>query len=130
MAMMAGVLLLAGLVACGAFDDFLEQSVTTDNLVLRASCSEVSDDDRVIGDGNDDGVIQIGASDITVEFAPGAVLRGAKKGTRPDEYKGYGIRINGQKNVTLRNVRVHGYWCGIWATHADGLTIEDADASD
>lgn len=103
--------------------------VEADDTVIRKSCRVVIPKGTTILDTNGNGVIQIAASDIVVEFAEGSVLRGAAQDTRPDAYKGYGIRIKGRKNVTLRGTNVHGFWGGIWATDADGLTIEDVDAS-
>ncbi len=60
----------------------------------------------------------------------GSVLRGSPADTRPDEYKGYGIRLNGHAGVTIRGARISGFWCGLWATKADGLALEGLDASD
>ena len=105
-------------------------TVESDDTVISQSCRVVVPAEMVIADTNGDGVIQIGASDIVVEFAAGSVLRGSPQGTRPDEYKGYGIRLNGHANVTVRNARISGYWCGLWATKAPGVTLEDIDASD
>lgn len=104
--------------------------LTSAGTVIDKSCRIEIAPGTVLEDKNDAGVIQIGASDITIELADGAVLRGSSKSTRPDEYKGYAIRLNGQKNVTIRNARISGYWCGIWATKADHLTLERIDASD
>ena len=104
--------------------------VTSDNVVIDKSCRVVIPAGTVIEDADDNGVIQIGASDITIEFAVGSVLRGSALDTPPDEYKGYGIRLNGYKNVAIRNATVSGYWGGLWLTKADGLTLEGIDASD
>jgi parallel beta-helix repeat protein len=104
--------------------------VTADDTVITESCRVVIPPDLVIEDVNDDGVIQIGASDIEIEFVPGSVLRGTPPGTRPDEYRGYGIRLNGHQHVSICNARISGYWCGLWATHASGLTLDGIDASD
>ncbi len=104
--------------------------LTGDDTVIKTSCRIEIPAGAVIQDKNNDGVIQVGASDITIEFAEGSVLRGTPKDGRPDEYKGYGIRLNGHKKVTIRNARISGYWCGLWASKADGLMLEGIDASD
>lgn len=104
--------------------------VTADDTVIAQSCRVVIPPGLVIEDVNNDGVIQIGASDIEIEFAEGSALRGAPAGTRPDEYRGYGIRLEGHTHVSICNARISGYWCGLWATHADGLTLDGLDASD
>jgi len=104
--------------------------VTADDTVITESCRIVIPPGTVIEDANNDGVIQIDASDIEIDFAEGSELRGAAPGTRPDEYRGYGIRLNGHHNVSICHARISGYWCGLWATQADGLTIDGIDASD
>ncbi len=105
-------------------------TVSTDNAVITKSCRIVIPPGTVIEDADNNGVIRIDASDITVEFAPGSVLRGSPDDRPPDEYRGYGIRITGQRDVTIRGARISGFWCGLWATDADGLVLEEIDASD
>ncbi|MFQ5805255.1 MAG: right-handed parallel beta-helix repeat-containing protein [Phycisphaerae bacterium] len=104
--------------------------VTADDTVISQSCRVVIPPGTVIEDANGDGVIQIAASNIEIEFAEGSVLRGSPPDTRPDEYRGYGIRLNGRQNVSICDARISGYWCGLWATGADGLTLDRIDASD
>ena len=71
--------------------------------------------------------IVISGSNITVDF-DGAVLRGTPATTEPDERTGLGVLVTG-KNVTIRNLRVHGYKVGLWAQDADGLKLVDSDFS-
>ena len=104
--------------------------VTSPGTVISRSCRVVIPAGAVLPDKLGRGAIRIGASDIEIEFAKGSVLRGSPASTDPDEYKGVGIRLNGHRNVTIRGARVHGFWCGIQATEAHGLTLEGADASD
>ena len=105
-------------------------TVTRDNTTIDRSCRVRIKPGTVIEDADNNGVIQIVASDIRVEFEPTAHLRGAARGTQPDAYRGFGIRIVGQKNVQLAHLRISGYKAGVWATRCDGLLIEDADVSD
>ncbi len=104
--------------------------VTADDTTVSKSCRLAIPAGRVIADADGDGVIHVAAPGIVIEFAPGAVLRGSKLGVRPDEYRGVGIRLNGHRNVTIRNARLHGYWCGLWASKANGLVLDGVDASD
>jgi len=104
--------------------------VTSDDVSISESCRIVIPAGTVIEDENNNGVIRITASNIEVEFAPGSVLRGSPKDKRPDEYKGYGIRIEGQSNVRIRGARVSGFWAGLWASGTDYLKLEAIDASD
>jgi parallel beta-helix repeat protein len=105
-------------------------TLTSDNTVLTQSCRLVIPPGTVIKDADTNGVIQIGAPNLVIEFAEGSILRGSSPSTRPDEYKGYGIRLNGHASVTIRGARLSGFWCGLWATKADHLTLEAIDASD
>jgi parallel beta-helix repeat protein len=104
--------------------------VTSDDVRIAQSCTIVIPADTIIEDSNGNGVIQVVASDIEIAFAPGTHLRGSPQDRPPDEYKGYGIRIEGQSNVTIKGARVSGFWSGIWATRADGLALDTVDASD
>jgi len=105
-------------------------TVEKNDTAITQSCRIVVPKDVVIEDKNDNGVIQVGASDIVIEFAAGAVLRGARKDTPPDEYHGCGIRLNGHAGVTLRGATISGYRSGVWATRADRLIVEGVDVSD
>jgi len=107
-----------------------EVHVTSDDVTISQSCRIIIPADTVIEDKNNNGVIRIVASDIEIEFAPGSVLRGSPKNRRPDEYKGFGIRIEGQSNVTIRGAKISGFWAGLWATGTNELTLEAIDASD
>ena len=107
-----------------------QRHVVSDDVLITESCRIVIKDGKVIEDGNGNGVIQVGASDIVIEFARGAVLRGSPSDWRPDAYRGYGIRINGHENVIIRGACIHGFWGGLWATKAHGLTLDSLDVSD
>lgn len=71
--------------------------------------------------------ITIEGDGIVVDFN-GAVLLGAEDFTRPDLFAGTAIRVKGH-NVTIKNVRVHGYKVGLLAQHVDSLKILDSDFS-
>jgi parallel beta-helix repeat protein len=102
-------------------------AVDRDNLVIRESCRVVVPATAII-DADNDGVIQISADGVTIDFA-GATLSGAGRNATPDTFKGFGVRITG-RNVTLKNAKVSGFEGGIYATGADGLTLENCDVSD
>ncbi len=104
--------------------------VTADNTVISRSCRVVIPMDAVIKDTDGNGVIQVGAPDIEIEFTAGSVLRGSPPETRPDAYTGFGVSLNGHAGVTIRGARVSGFWCGLHAKKADDLTLEGIDASD
>jgi parallel beta-helix repeat protein len=104
--------------------------VTADDVEIGESCTVVIPPGTVIEDTNGNGVIQIVASNIEVRFAAGSRLRGAPAGRLPDEYRGYGIRLRGHSNVTIRDARISGFWGGLWATDAHDLTLDAVDVSD
>ena len=104
--------------------------VTAPGTVITQSCRVVIPPSVVIRDIDGQGVILVGAPNIEIVFVQGSVLRGSPAETRPDEYKGYGIRLNGQAGVTIRGAQISGFWCGLWATKADRLALESIDGSD
>lgn len=126
-----------GLVFLGVLAMRPAESATLPTLTLKSggtvitqSCRIVIPKGTILTDAGDKGAIQVGADNVEIEFAKGSVLRGSGKDTRPDEYKGYGIRLNGHSGVTIRGAHISGFWCGLWATKADGLTLDTIDASD
>ncbi len=100
--------------------------VDRDDVRITESCRVQVKGDR-IADAQGDGVIHIVADGVTVDFQ-GETLRGAALDAPPDTFSGVGVRITG-KNVTLRGLIVQGFKTGIWATSADGLTIDACDVS-
>ncbi len=120
--------LMVSVAATGAEWPIIE--VTAPNTVITQSCRVVIPPGAVIRDVRDQGVIRVGAPNIEIEFVSGSVLRGSPTDMRPDEYNGYGIRVSGYAGVTIRGARISGFWCGLWATNANGLVLEGLDASD
>ncbi len=76
----------------------------------------------------DSPVIVIRGDDITVDFA-GAVLEGIAPAAEPDLARGLAIRIDGGRNISVRNARVRGYRIGLLARGTRGLTLEANDLS-
>ncbi len=114
--------------ASGAEPPIVE--VRAPHTVITQSCRIVIPAGAVLRDADDEGVIIVGAPNLDIEFASGSVLRGSPTDARPDEYKGYGLRLNGHPGVTIRGARISGFWCGLYASKANGLVLEDIDASD
>lgn len=73
------------------------------------------------------GPIQISGDNLDLDFR-GVTLRGTSATADPDARKGTGIVVTG-KNVTVRNLAVHGYKIGLEARGARGLKILDSDLS-
>lgn len=104
-------------------------TVTRDDTLLTRSCRILIPAGTAIADANNDGVIQVGANNLTIEFMPGSELRGASADTPGDKLSGMGIRVAGHKAVTVRNARIHGFKNGLVATRADRLTVAGGDFS-
>ena len=104
--------------------------IRTSGVVITQSCRIFIPPGTILSDPADAGAIQIGASDITIAFAPGSVLRGSPREKHPDDYRGYGIRVNRHTGVIIRDAQISGFWCGLWASQADDLLLEGIDASD
>ncbi len=110
-------------------------NLTADHTKIAQSCIIHIAPGTVIADADGDGVIEVDADNITIEFDQGSLLKGAATGTGPnqvpwDQLTGCAIRINNHKNVTLKNLSISGYKVGVHATTADGLKIESADIHD
>lgn len=76
----------------------------------------------------DSSVIVIRGDDITVDFS-GATLRGTSQNADPDEGAGLAIRVEGGRNITIRNARVHGYKIALLARGTRNLRLFDNDFS-
>lgn len=98
--------------------------ITADDTKITESCVIEIAPDAVIADANGDGVVHVAANDITIEWAPGSVLRGAPTAAPDDTHTGVGINIRGHTNVTIKGGEVRGFKVGIDAEHTDQLTID------
>ena len=95
-----------------------EVRVTSDDTVITRSCRIVIPAGTRIPDLNTNGVLQIAADHVTIDFAPGTVLQGAPDQAPGDALRGIGIRIDGHRGVTVRGARVRGFFNGLVATAA------------
>ncbi len=104
-------------------------TVSAPHTVIDHSCRIVIAPGTIIPDADSTGALQITADDITIEFAEGSTLAGAPTDADPDTLAGIGLRLNGHKNITVKNLRIRGYKIGLRATDCPGLTIDTADLS-
>lgn len=74
------------------------------------------------------GALVIEGDNITVDFN-NAKLKGSSGKTRPDEFYGVAVIINGGKNITIKNLVAKGYKVAVLARNVDGLKIENCDFS-
>lgn len=104
--------------------------IDRDNIEIRTSVIIEPGVYRV-ADADGNGVLQVRASGVTVEFAPGALLLGtADETATPDTYAGTGIRIENARNVTIVRPQIGGFKVGVHATNANGLTLTDGEFRD
>lgn len=101
----------------------------TDDVQITASATMALPEGVVFADVNRNGVIHITTDGVTLDFTDSPPLRGAPEGTPGDELEGIGVYIDGAKDVTIKGLRAHGYRCAIFASNADGLTIDGGDFS-
>ncbi len=104
--------------------------VDRDNVVIDRSCTVKIKPGAVIKDRDNNGVVHIKASNISVEFSGDAILRGAEERFPHEQMTGTGVRIDGHSNVQIRGLRASGFKAGLHATNASGLVIEGGDFSD
>lgn len=82
-----------------------------------------------VADPNKNGVIQIGADNVTLDLH-GAVLLSSKPLKADQEaFEGIGIAINGHKDVTIKGGAVRGFRWNIRAEGCQGLKIVGCDVS-
>jgi parallel beta-helix repeat protein len=105
-------------------------TLTKDDTAITQSCVIEIPSGAVIEDANQDGVLHINADNVTVRFKSGAELRGAGSGTPWNQLRGIGVRIQGHRNVTLKDLRVRGFKNGVVASDANGLVVDGGDYSD
>jgi len=99
--------------------------VTADNTQIHQSCLIRIAPGLVLADTDGNGVLHIMADGITVQFAQGTVLRGAADEAPGDTLKGIGVRVHGHSAVTLSNMEISGFRCGILATETYGIKVHD-----
>jgi len=103
--------------------------LTVEDSKLARSCRVRIPPGVVLHDAEGDGVLQVVADGVTLEFEPGSHLLG-NHGAPWDELTGVGVNVQGVRGVTLRGLRASGFQVGVLATQADGLVLEDCDVSD
>jgi parallel beta-helix repeat protein len=76
----------------------------------------------------DSAVVVVRGDDVNIDFA-GATVAGLSARAEPDEANGVAIRVEGGRNVTIRNARIRGYKIAILARGTRGLRLLDNDLS-
>ena len=71
-------------------------------------------------------LITVRGDNITLDLS-GVTLEGSHPDSAPDRARGVAIRVEGGRNVVIRNGRVRGYRFGVMARGTRGLEIRDVD---
>src|SRR5688572_1975015 len=80
-------------------------------------------------DDNAHAVIHVRGDDVTIDFA-GVTLDGAPPAdATPDQFRGTAVRIDGGKNVTIKNLVVRGYKVAVHARDVERLHLSNCDFS-
>ncbi len=115
--------------------------VDHDDYRITGSCRISIPPGTIIEDDEGNGVIQVAADYVYIEFAEGSQLlgragiddwlaRGTDKGEGWDTLTGTAITVNGHEGVEIVGANIRGYRNGIVATDAPGLMIVDATLTD
>lgn len=115
--------------------------VDHDDFRITKSCKISIPPGTIIEDVEGDGVIQIGADYVYIEFIDGSLLqgragiddwlaRGTGKGEDWDTLTGTAITIDGHAGVEIVGANIRGYRNGIVASDAQELMVRDATLTD
>ncbi len=102
---------------------------SADQIVITQSGTVKLPSDMVLPGGDTPGsaAVVIRGDGLVVDFA-GASLYGSPITAEPDARKGFGLVIEGN-DITVKNLRVHGYKIGVFASGARNLELHNIDAS-
>ncbi len=79
-------------------------------------------------DSLDQPVLTIEGDGTVVDFQ-GATFTGTMLKDQPDQFKGLAILVKNGKNITIKNLKIHGYKVALMAVGVEGLRIQDCDFS-
>jgi hypothetical protein len=112
-----------------SFTSLAQEKTLKNGMVLRSSQKiKAGSYSFKASDSLDRGVIIIEGSDIIIDFN-NAVIKGGLQGEAPDQFKGIAVYIRSGKNITIKNLSVHGYKVALLARNIEGLKIENCDLS-
>ena len=98
-------------------------AIDRDNIAITQSV-RIKPGVYTVKDADSNGVLHVEKDGVEIDFQ-GATLQSADPRTLDlTRVEGMGIFLDGHKNVTIRNAKVHGYFFNIKAVHAAGLKLE------
>jgi parallel beta-helix repeat protein len=102
--------------------------IDRDNTVVTQSV-RIRPGEYRIKDADENGVLRITGDNVLVDFQGATLAAMPVVGADLSQAQGVGVVIEGAKNVTIRNAKVHGYFFNIRAVKAPGLKLEGCDVS-
>ena len=97
-------------------------------MVISTTTSVPAGEYRLASADRDHPAIVIRGSNITVDFS-GVTLRGGDADADPDTFTGLAVLVDGGENVTIKNLRAHGYKIGLLARRSPKLHVTGSDFS-
>jgi parallel beta-helix repeat protein len=82
-----------------------------------------------VGDTRGRAIFDVAGDDLTLDFT-GVVIDGSKQGARADQFGGTGLRADGCKRLTVKNLTVRGCKVGMHFVDCEELTVTGCDVSD
>lgn len=73
--------------------------------------------------------IHVAADGVTLDLQGSVLCAYDAEKVAPDRLEGVGIRIDGRRNVTIRNAVIHGFRYNVLANDCEGLRLENCDVS-
>lgn len=117
------IILLAVTLACHTGSHTLKSGQITKSTICKKELHQINTDSL-----SDLAYITITEDNIEIDFN-NSTIDGRQKGRLPDTYTGIAIHIKDCKNITLRNVNIHGFKIAILAENVSDLKILSADVS-
>ena len=122
---LSGIAALRSGTTAGAENDLV---IDRDNIVVTRSV-RIRPGEYRIKDADENGVLRITGENVVIDFQGATLAAMPVIGADLSQAQGVGIAVEGAKNVTIRNAKVHGYFFNIRAIKAPGLKLEGCDVS-
>lgn len=122
-------------VACAAILPAVPPAAAAADLAIDRAGIGVTESVRIrpgryrVADPDGRGVLRVKTDGVVIDFQGATLEAGDMKRADLSEAAGVGIAIDGAKNVTIRNAKIHGYFFNIQANAAPGLKLENCDVS-
>ena len=80
-------------------------------------------------DAEGKGAVRVEADNVTIDFQDAALESCDVAKAKRDKLVGIGIHVQGRKNVTIKNAKVHGYKYNIQVLDSENVQVQSCDVS-